>query len=264
MDDDAAMNGGSGGEGGMGGGEGGASGSAGEGGGGGGESGAAGGGSGGGGSAGSGSGGGGSAGGSGGMPSNMGGGGGGGGASRPADALGDVFAPGILVVEAEKVPAFTANGWTAGEEAGRRFVEFTGAATGGAVEERPISQVSVAFVLKLWFPAPGVYTVRFLNKHVLHDGDNDLWFSGDGTTFHKLHDNNAGDWSYDDSGWVLNLNRVAISAPTVRSFHIAGRSRGFKLDKIVYYVRGTDYTALPPGKPPCVDAELPDCRGDGQ
>lgn len=182
-------------------------------------------------------------------------------AMRPPGALGERYADGVWVIEAEDIPGITQKGWVVGSEGNRRFVEFRGPGI-SVIEEIPVSSVAHRMELNIWFPERGSFMIRFLNKHNLHDGDNDLWWSGDRVTFHKMHDNNAGEWSYDDSGWVLHLNRIPVGAPTARAFAMAGRSVGFKLDKIVIYRVGTNYNQLPPGKAPCVDADLPACTGD--
>lgn len=53
--------------------------------------------------------------------------------------------------------------------------------------------------------------------------------SAEPRVFSILGDNNAGEWSYDESNALLTVNSF-IAGPGVATFYVGGRSRGFRID----------------------------------
>lgn len=151
-------------------------------------------------------------------------------------------APGLIVVETESLQNDPAN-WAKLTADGETFQKFTGGNnTFGGAGTTPLDTITNAnniMEFKVLIPKSGNYYIRISNYHAKEDGDNDVWFWTDmataeaaQTNWSKFHDHNANMWTWDESGDWINPEGFAGGIYTLR---YAGRSSGFKIDRIVIY-----------------------------
>jgi hypothetical protein len=76
--------------------------------------------------------------------------------------------------------------------------------------------------------ATGDYLIKVRNYHLLHDGDNDFWWSLNNSDWTKSGNSIQNEWTWNSIG-VFKLEKG------IHKFQISGRSTGFCIDRILIY-----------------------------
>ena len=156
--------------------------------------------------------------------------------AQPAPAVW-VEEDGFVVIETESVnQALDPEEWVLADEpegyTGQGYLRWEGE---GNMYKDPLVHDALSYpdeVLRylVWVNNPGEYAVHIRNIHELADGDNDVWFSINGSHFDKVWDHDVKEFTwteYDKWTWPLHegVNEIAL----------AGRSAGFGIDRIVLH-----------------------------
>lgn len=149
---------------------------------------------------------------------------------------------GVIVIEPEEASPdqFQAGSWEirAPWEGAAAAVSWRGPTqTAGGQNITPYETVFATGSVLRFLVAPDntrFWRLRLLNFHLKEDGDNDVWASFDGADWSKFHDPEVATWTWDNSGFGT-WNRLIPARGQVHRLELAGRSRGFSIDRVVLH-----------------------------
>jgi hypothetical protein len=149
---------------------------------------------------------------------------------------------GLAVIEAEHVAHLPpASGWklekTLTGYMGSGYLVWRGRADWGP-ESRPydsIPEPEVRLSYQVQISTPGTYYLKVRNQHQHEDGDNDVWTSVNGSAWGKTYDWQQHEWSLDERGTWAKY----VLPPGLHKVELAGRSRGFAVDRLILFLENT-------------------------
>lgn len=93
------------------------------------------------------------------------------------------------------------------------------------------------------------YTLNIRNIHQMADGDNDVWYSINDSSWVKFWDHDANAYTWDESSSIIYLSKG------INKLQLAGRARGYGMDRIVIHRQDVEqklWTDLNEPESPCV------------
>lgn len=92
---------------------------------------------------------------------------------------------------------------------------------------------------QVYIPEAGEYDLKIRNYHQHEDGDNDIWISLNGGIYQKLWDHEAQQWSWNEARANISTYQPVQLPAGINTIDMLGRSRGFIMDRMVIFKKGT-------------------------
>jgi len=92
---------------------------------------------------------------------------------------------------------------------------------------------------QVMIPESGDYLLRIRNYHLRPDGDNDAWLGINHLPYQKIWDHDTLQWTWNEATANMNSIQHFPLNKGINTFDIVGRSKGWAIDRIVIYIKGT-------------------------
>jgi hypothetical protein len=91
----------------------------------------------------------------------------------------------------------------------------------------------------VWIDEPGEYLLKVRNYHQLPDGDNDIWLSINEKMYQKAWDHDSLTWNWNEATANSSTYQPFELRKGINTIDIAGRSKGFAIDRFTIFKKGT-------------------------
>lgn len=107
------------------------------------------------------------------------------------------------------------------------------------VIDAPKTDGNYKLTYQIFVPDSGEYVAKVRNYHQLEDGDNDVWFNYNKTIYQKLWDHDPGQWTWSEARANIKTYQPFPLNAGINTINICGRSKGFAIDRIAIFKKGT-------------------------
>ena len=107
------------------------------------------------------------------------------------------------------------------------------------VIDAPKTDGNYKLTYQIFVPDSGEYVAKVRNYHQLEDGDNDVWFNYNKTIYQKLWDHDPGQWNWSEAIANIKTYQPFPLNAGINTINILGRSKGFAIDRIAIFKKGT-------------------------